>query len=105
MIAVILLGLLPDDRPMLNEVAQLLPALVAHERVEEPNNGKVGAKDGECEMLLEEFRAGLGEQREQAEALVDELKSLGIDSVNERIDRLPKAVRGVARKLFERFTK
>jgi hypothetical protein len=90
---------------MLNEVAQLLPTLIAHERVEEPDNGKVGAKDGECEMLLEEFRAGLGEQREQAEALVDELKSLGIDSVNERIDKLPKAVRGVARKLFERITK
>ena len=96
---------LPDDRPMLNEVAQLLPTLIAHERVEETNNGKVGAKDGECEMLLEEFRAGLGEQREQAEALVDELKSLGVDSVNERIDKLPKAVRGVARKLFERITK
>ena|SRR5436190_2287116 len=96
---------LPDDRPMLNEVAQLLPTLIAHERVEEPDNGKVGEKDGECAMLLEEFRAGLGEQREQAEALVDELKSLGIDSVNERIDKLPKAVRGVARKLFERITK
>lgn len=96
---------LPDDRPILNEVAQLLPTLIAHERVEEPDNSKVGAKDGECEMLLEEFRAGLGEQREQAEALVDELKSLGIDSVNERIDKLPKAVRGVARKLFERITK
>jgi regulator of protease activity HflC (stomatin/prohibitin superfamily) len=96
---------LPDDRPILNEVAQLLPTLVAHERVEERDNGQVGAKDGEFGMLLEELRAGLGEQREQAEALLDELKILGIDTVNERIEKLPTAVRGVARKLFERITK
>jgi regulator of protease activity HflC (stomatin/prohibitin superfamily) len=96
---------LPDDRPLLNEVAQLLPTLVAHERVEERDNGQVGAKDGEFGMLLEELRAGLGEQREQAEALLDELKILGIDTVNERIEKLPTAVRGVARKLFERITK
>lgn len=103
---------LPDDRPMLNEVAQLLPTLIAHEHVDEPDgsevgekNSEAGTKHGEFETLLEEFRAGLGEQREQAEAFFDELPSLGIDSVNARIDKLPKAVRGVARKLFERISK
>ena len=92
---------LPDERAMIDEVAQLLPTLMAHGDVESAAESAThqSSKAEELEGLIAEMRKQLGDTKESAEEIVEDLKQAAEDKLEERIEKLPKPARELARKL------
>ncbi len=89
--------ILPDDRPMIEEIAQLVPALIAHEAVEGTDDDTDKIHDEKRDaVLLERLQAQLGEQ---AAELMESLRSASAEAANEVLESVP----GPLRKLAERF--
>ncbi len=89
---------LPDDDGMVTELKELVPGLLAHEQAEDTQDSedeKLTVEDIEAEL-----RTKLTDDiREQGEAVIASIRSMGSELSDAAVQALPKPLQGIARRL------
>jgi membrane protease subunit HflC len=96
---------LPDDQEVISEIAQLVPALVSHEAIDNQEAGGEEKIDHLTQAELEELlRDRLAEQlKETGDQYLDALKTGASDAATAALERIPKPLQWLAKKIADRM--